>query len=332
MANTILGGAFMHLHWDIVQEMLDNITVTNRGRHTRDSEYGGVGEKNWSDVSHNKSRQHGTFSSNTAVNPRNDSHCQAITTRSGKVTADPPVPIVDEKKNNNEPIDVKSNSKQNEGEEKVTEPVLKPIPKPLPPYPQRLKKKTRRCVVATRSFVKKKEDLGSFIIPCTIGSFNFSRALYDLGASINLTPFVIFKQLGLEAPKPTTKRLVMVASFIFPANFVVLDYELDFQVPIIHGRPFLATRMTLIYLELRHLMLRLNDEQVIINVCKSIRQVNELRVIFVINVHDEKADSFHDIDVETLWDDGSDAVIPITENLGIEAVAVVIINFYVDGI
>ena len=34
--------------------------------------------------------------------------------------------------------------------------------------------------------------------------------------------------------------LVKVESFIFPTDFVILDCEVDFEVPIILGRPFLA--------------------------------------------------------------------------------------------
>ncbi|XP_047253591.1 uncharacterized protein LOC124887725 [Capsicum annuum] len=50
---------------------------------------------------------------------------------------------------------------------------------------------------------------------------------------------------------------------------------------------------------------------VIFNVCKSMRQPDELRVIYVINVYDEEVDSFHDVDAVTLWDDGFDAAVPI---------------------
>ena len=35
--------------------------------------------------------------------------------------------------------------------------------------------------------------------------------------------------------------LVKVKLFIFPEDFVILDCEVDFEVPIILGRPFLAT-------------------------------------------------------------------------------------------
>ena len=40
--------------------------------------------------------------------------------------------------------------------------------------------------------------------------------------------------------------LVKVESFIFPADFVILDCEVDFEVPIILGRPFLATDRALV--------------------------------------------------------------------------------------
>ena len=35
--------------------------------------------------------------------------------------------------------------------------------------------------IATRSLVQKKVDPGAFIIPCTIGSLHFAKALCDLG-------------------------------------------------------------------------------------------------------------------------------------------------------
>ena len=41
--------------------------------------------------------------------------------------------------------------------------------------------------------------------------------------------------------------LVKVESFIFPADFVILDCEVNFEVPIILGRPFLTTGRDLIY-------------------------------------------------------------------------------------
>ncbi|XP_075101731.1 uncharacterized protein LOC142177162 [Nicotiana tabacum] len=107
-------------------------------------------------------------------------------------------------------------------------------------------------------------DPDSFTIPCTIGSYAFAKALYDLGASINLMPLVIYTKLGIGRARPTSmllpptdrtvKRpigilddvLVQVGKFVFLANFVILDCQVDEEIPIILGRPFLATGTTLI--------------------------------------------------------------------------------------
>ena len=43
--------------------------------------------------------------------------------------------------------------------------------------------------------------------------------------------------------------LVKVESFIFPVDFVILDCEVNFEVSIILGRPFLATGRALVYME-----------------------------------------------------------------------------------
>ena len=101
--------------------------------------------------------------------------------------------------------------------------------------------------IATRSLVQKKEDPGAFTIPCTVGSLHFAKALCDLGASINLMPLSIYKKFGLQDQKPIGMRLLMadrtvkrpigilhdvlvnVESFIFPADFVILECEVDFK-------------------------------------------------------------------------------------------------------
>ncbi|XP_015165371.1 uncharacterized protein [Solanum tuberosum] len=51
-------------------------------------------------------------------------------------------------------------------------------------------------VIAIRSLIQKKKDLGAFTIPYTIGSIEFAKALCDLGTDINLMPLATYKQLG----------------------------------------------------------------------------------------------------------------------------------------
>ena len=64
-------------------------------------------------------------------------------------------------------------------------------------------------VLFLQGLVQKKEDPGAFTNPCTIGLLRFADALCDLGASINLMPLSIYKNLGLGDPKPTAMQLMM---------------------------------------------------------------------------------------------------------------------------
>ncbi|XP_009622671.1 uncharacterized protein [Nicotiana tomentosiformis] len=54
--------------------------------------------------------------------------------------------------------------------------------------------------IISQTGFNKMEDPGAFIIPCAIGLTSFAKALCDLGASINLMPYTVFKKLGLGDP------------------------------------------------------------------------------------------------------------------------------------
>ena len=124
----------------------------------------------------------------------------------------------------------------------------------------------------------KLKDPGNFTIHCLIGSLSVNNALVDLGASINVMPYKMFKRLGLGKPKQTrmsiqladkTVRfpksiiediLVKIDKFIYPVDFVVLDMDEDNEVPLILGRPFLATARTIINVGTKELTLRTGDD------------------------------------------------------------------------
>ncbi|XP_047257579.1 uncharacterized protein LOC124889651 [Capsicum annuum] len=92
-------------------------------------------------------------------------------------------------------------------------------------------------------------------------------------------PLDIFKKLGMSPPKPTTMQLLMenytvkktmgksfdvlviVNNFIVLDDFVILDYEVDFEMPIILGRPFIAMGRTVVAMEKGELKFILNDEE-----------------------------------------------------------------------
>lgn len=135
----------------------------------------------------------------------------------------------------------------------------------------------------------KMKDPGSFMLPCSIGGMDVGQALCDLGANINLMPLSIFKKLGIDEARPTTVTLqlvdrsikhpegkiedvlVKVDKFIFPADFIILDYEADREKPIIMGGPFLATAHALIDVQEGELTIRVDDQQVKFNVFNALK-------------------------------------------------------------
>ena len=81
--------------------------------------------------------------------------------------------------------------------------------------------------------------------------------------------------------------LVKVESFIFPANFVILGCEVDFEVPIILGRSFLATARALVDMEKGQMKFRLNNEKENFNICRSMKQSGELQTVSAISYNVE---------------------------------------------
>ncbi|RVW78416.1 hypothetical protein CK203_051431 [Vitis vinifera] len=123
------------------------------------------------------------------------------------------------------------------------------------------------AIIQCKSPLKYK-DPGCPIISIMIGGKVVEKALLDLGASVNLLPYSVNKQLGLGELKPTSITLslvdrsvkiprgiiedvlVQVDNFYYPVDFVVHDTDPLVKeanyVPIILGRPFLATSNAII--------------------------------------------------------------------------------------
>ena len=90
---------------------------------------------------------------------------------------------------------------------------------------------------------------------------------------------------------------VKVESFIFPTDFVILDYEVDFEVPIILERPFLATDRALVDMEKGKMKFRFNNEEATFNICRSMRQSGELQSVYAIR-YNENMKKYHDLKIE----------------------------------
>ncbi|KAF7832953.1 uncharacterized protein G2W53_015286 [Senna tora] len=85
--------------------------------------------------------------------------------------------------------------------------------------------------------------------------------------------------------------LVKVDKFIFPADFIVLDYEEDRELPIILGRPFLATGRTIIDVQKGELKMRVQEEEVTFNVFKAMKLPGEPEECFRVNVIESSINS-----------------------------------------
>ncbi|XP_070017754.1 uncharacterized protein [Nicotiana sylvestris] len=111
----------------------------------------------------------------------------------------------------------------------------------------------------TNPVAEKLSDLGSFTIPCTIGSFAFAKALCDLGASINLMPLAIYKRLEIGRVRPTSMLLQLDDRTVKRPSGILDDVELK---------------------------IRLNDEEITFNVQKSMRRPSEFANCSLIDVVD----------------------------------------------
>ncbi|CAL1380994.1 unnamed protein product [Linum trigynum] len=281
-------------------------------------------------------RAPGTLPGQTIPHPQNpNEHYNAIITRSGKMTVDPPARAQEREAPASAPP---------AAEEEVEKEVEVPAPKPQPvvkeyipklPFPTRLhkdrleaefenfmamlrklnvqvpflealsqmpkyakflkdllSKKQKLSKLATvelseecsailqNKLPQKQKDPGSFTIPCSIENLHVERSLADLGASINVMPYKLFKKLGLGEPRATRMSLqladrsvvhprgivedllVKVGKFNYLVDFVILDINEDVNVQLILGRPFLATAKALIDVHDGTLVLRDGEERI----------------------------------------------------------------------
>nr|GEZ96657.1 DNA-directed DNA polymerase [Tanacetum cinerariifolium] len=143
--------------------------------------------------------------------------------------------------------------------------------------------------VLLKKLPEKLGDPGKFLIPCDFPGMAECLAPADLGASINLMPFSVWKRLYILDLTPTCMTLeladrsisrlvgvaedvyVKVGSFHFPADFVVVDFDADPRVPLILRRSFLKNGRALIDVFEGELTLRVGKEAITFNLDQTSR-------------------------------------------------------------
>ncbi|GKB68374.1 reverse transcriptase domain-containing protein [Tanacetum coccineum] len=202
----------------------------------------------------------------------------------------------------------------------IEQPVVAPNHKPFIPYPSRANKQklhekddnlaskfveifgdlhfkltktpvNENCsAVILKKLPEKLGDPDKFLIPCDFSEIVECLALADLGASINLIPYSIWKKFSLPELTPTQMTLGTHSdSHASRARKSIVDYDVDPRVPLILGRPFLRMARALIDVHGEELTLRVNDEAITFNVGHTSRysyryddeSVNRIDVIVV---------------------------------------------------
>ena len=146
-----------------------------------------------------------------------------------------------------------------------------------------------QCSAIVSTFIPTKlKDPGSFHIPCRIGELDIEKGLADLGASINVMPYSVYRALDLNKLKPTRMRIqladkslkyprgvvedvfVRIGNFVFLVDFVVVDTG-DTDLSLILGRPFLNTSKAIIDVFEGTLTLRVDKEHATFNLTKTMQ-------------------------------------------------------------
>nr|GEW41238.1 reverse transcriptase domain-containing protein [Tanacetum cinerariifolium] len=216
----------------------------------------------------------GILPGNTITNPKED--LRGITTRSGVAYQGPTIPT--------------PSKFVKQGTEVTKDQVQTPcsqISVPMPtlkssiPYPSR--RNNERCRDQANEQIEKFYKIFKDM------RMDECLALADLGASINLMPLFVWEGLSLPELTPTCMTLkladrsvskpigiakdvlVKVGVFHFPADFVVVDLELNPRVLIIPERCFLKTGQALTDVQKGKLTLRIGNESITYNLDQTSR-------------------------------------------------------------
>ncbi|KAI3523607.1 hypothetical protein L1887_01861 [Cichorium endivia] len=171
---------------------------------------------------------------------------------------------------------------------------------------------------------KKRKDPGVFAVPCKMGNLTVPRAMLDLGASINVLPFSVFKTSNLGTlrrtgvliqladrsivhPKGVLEDvLVQVGELVFPADFFVVDMG-DDDAPnlnsILLGRPFMSTASTKIDVRAGTISMEFDGEIVNFNIYDAMKyptDVSSLNFVDVIEPITEECFNLSNPDVLAL--------------------------------
>ncbi|GKE54711.1 DNA-directed DNA polymerase [Tanacetum coccineum] len=131
-----------------------------------------------------------------------------------------------------------------------------------------------RCsAILLNKLPSKEKDPRSFTIPSDIGQLHINNTLADLGEAKATRMSLELVDRSIQYPKEINENvLIKFDKFVLPIDFIILDMPEDSRVPIILGRPFLATARAMTDVFNKKITLRVGDDEVIFDVDQSIKR------------------------------------------------------------
>ena len=163
----------------------------------------------------------------------------------------------------------------------------------LPRKKKLVKLSERISSIMLGGLLEKKFDPGAHLITCKISGNKFEKTLLDSGASINLMPKSIYNKFKFRDLEPIGLTLqmangstspacgiledliVIVEDFKFPIDLVVADVSDKgdpSQIPLILGRPFLATSKAITDWDKGEVKIKVGDEEIQLSLTKLMRK------------------------------------------------------------
>ncbi|KAI3516248.1 hypothetical protein L1887_15159 [Cichorium endivia] len=170
--------------------------------------------------------------------------------------------------------------------------------------------------VLQRQIPKKCKDPGVFTVPCKLGNLSIPRAMLDLGASINVLPYSVYKATGfgnlaktgiivqladrsIVHPKGVLEDvLVQVNQLVFPVDFYVLDMGDDDNPnpnSILLGRPFLSTARTKIDVYVGTFSMEFDDEVINFNIYEAMKYPTDVHSLNFVDIIKPLAEELYEL-------------------------------------
>ncbi|GJX09766.1 reverse transcriptase domain-containing protein [Tanacetum coccineum] len=224
----------------------------------------------------------GSLPSNIVINPRGD--LKVITTRSGISYDGPLIPP---------PLSPLPNEVEREPE--VTKDTVQPSTENIQPPVVQIQAPIDEPVIAPKP---KLEWLNAHPWPILVQASIL--CLFPYGKKLSLLELTSTRMTLELADRSITRPkcvaeddFVKVGKFHYPADFIVVDYDVDPQVPLILGRPFLRTARALIDVYGEEITLRFNDEAINFKVGQTLRySYNNFELVNQIDVIDVSCEEY----------------------------------------